>query len=467
MDYSNIQGGLKLLFQSELELYLKNYLDVALLQKLKGESSLSKPDRIFTSNQAFWVNAINNNLYPGQIIELSNFRILEWIPWSPGLFYTRQASMQRNKALESYRWPGSSESFAKVFFPFKSIADIIFPSRNRRIVEMRPSEKVGMVKGGYGSLRIAPKHINNDLQYINCASSTGVSHEGIAITMREEHYRKIIERIRNGEVPLVDIVGRLMVLPRDTSLINLRFDNSVPKFYIEVEKLETKGFLSSENATATIAVTYCENCNYTRNDFSYTFCSFNPTKDNADLKGAVSWLHDYAIRYSNEKNPLIIGDFDEFYDHFPDVKLPLKEVAKGIISFEEIEFLKKSVHIEINETFMGDKNIITNSQIGVFKGDATGANINIQQNNYALPADLDYLKLTEELNQLKAELDKIAQSGDERRAVAEVVDAKTASQEKDGNKVIKHLVSAGKWVFGVAEKLGVALVVDLMKRHMV
>ena len=60
-----------------------------------------------------------------------------------------------------------------------------FPQKSKRIIELRPDEKKGFIQGGYGSLRVAPKIINNELQYFLCASSTGVSHEGINCYIKE------------------------------------------------------------------------------------------------------------------------------------------------------------------------------------------------------------------------------------------------------------------------------------------
>ncbi|MBD0399987.1 hypothetical protein [Flammeovirga sp. EKP202] len=443
---------------------LKDYLDVALLNKSLEVKELNEPDKIFSNSEEFWIAAMENDLYAGQIIKLPNYKLLEWVPSSPGLFHTRQAKQKREFAMSSNRrWrERKREDEEMIRFPTRHV-------KNKKVIELRPSEKRSMIQGGFGSLRVAPKTINNDLFYILCATSSGVSHEGITTSLRKEHYAKVVEELRKGKVPEVDITARLMILPEEFSPIknNYQHYRTIPKYYLEVLELGVADFKSPANAVVSVAITYAKKDEFIRNNsFSYSFCSFNPTNNNSELRGAVSWLHDYAERYSEEKNPIILGDFDEEFNHFGDVEFPIKQIANGKIPLDKLHYFKEIFHYQINELIMGDKNVFKNSQIGAVGSNAISTNNSFQQMNYNIPEDLDFNKLHGQLGQLRENLAMKAKSPEEFKAIGEVAEAELASKDKDGNKVVKHLKGAGKWVFDTAKDVGMDLVTELIKKQM-
>jgi hypothetical protein len=84
-------------------------------------------------------------------------------------------------------------------------------------------------------------------------------------------------------------------------------------------------------------------------------------------------LNDYAVRYSQDREPNIIGDFDEYYEHFSSVDLPIIQIANGHIPIDKLKELqnKGNLHFEI---IQGDKiqsgnnsTIITRSTINLSK----------------------------------------------------------------------------------------------------
>jgi len=52
------------------------------------------------------------------------------------------------------------------------------------------------------------------------------------------------------------------------------------------------------------------------------------------------------------------------------------------------------------------------------------------------------------------------------KAIGVVADAEDAAAKGDGPAVLQYLKSAGKWTLGIAEKIGVALAVEALKRAM-
>ena len=52
------------------------------------------------------------------------------------------------------------------------------------------------------------------------------------------------------------------------------------------------------------------------------------------------------------------------------------------------------------------------------------------------------------------------------RAIVAVADAEDAAAKGDGTATLRHLKAAGQWTLGIAEKIGVAVAVEAIKRAM-
>jgi len=116
---------------------LKDYFDLSLISKITGKASNKSEDLNIASDRLFWKEAIDSNLYPGQIVKLSNYKMLEWIPSSPGRYHTNDARFERD---EAYRRHFEKER-RKGIDPKKG-----------RFIELSPGDKRSMIKGGLGSL---------------------------------------------------------------------------------------------------------------------------------------------------------------------------------------------------------------------------------------------------------------------------------------------------------------------------
>lgn len=361
MDISSIFRGNQARIGSKRQILssLKDYFDLGLISKLSGVSKKKTKDLVFHEDDKFWHNAINSNLHPGQIIKLNNFKILEWIPSSPGRYHTFEAKHERESALKRH---------------FENEKRQGIDQKKGRIIELRPSDKKSMVKGGLGSLRVGPKQIMGSLKYIMCASSIGISHEGIVVLLEKEFYEKLIEEIKAGRNPTVNLVGRVMLIPKELSLINFEYHRDVPKYYIDVEECELLPNKKPNQGVVSVAITYAREEDLSEyGAFSYSFCQFSALK--TDLNGIADWLKSYAIKYSKSKDPIIVGDYDEYHDYFEKVEFPITDIANGKISVENLYKFKKLFDFQINEKTMGDKNIFNNSQIGAVGSNSTSSNI--------------------------------------------------------------------------------------------
>jgi len=431
---------------------LKDYFDIALFSKLKTTKNESLNDLIFFHNNDFWSQALVSNIYAGQIIKLQNFKMLEWIPNSPGLFHTRFGRDERERAFERHFENERRKGNRQI---------------EQHFIELRPGDKRSMVKGGIGSLRLGPKKIDGNLKYIMCATSNGVSHEGIVVLLESEHYSDIISEIRTNKNPTVNITGRIMILPKELSLISNEYNREVPKFYIEVEEIELLKNDNPNQGIVSVAITYANEEEIKQYDaFSYSFCQFSPSASEHNLEGVRDWLRNYAIKYSQTSTPLIVGDFDEYYNHFEKVQFPISDIANGMISVENLHKFQKLFDFNINETTMGDKNIFNNSQIGAVGSNAKAAKNKFEQNNYILPDNLNFDIIGQELSKLKNSLKSNAETSEQFNAIGEVVEAENAAKNKDGNKIVQHLLNGGKWVLNTAKDIGVEVVAELVSKQM-
>jgi hypothetical protein len=311
---------------------LKDYIDLALFKNIKKEGSNAAPDKEIISNKNLWEFLIRNEGYPNQKIKFNKFFLLECIPTSPGQYFTWEAIEMRRSAEHRSR-------------------EYIRP--NQRFVELRPNEKESMVKGGLGSLRIGPKKIEGETKNILGLSSSAISHEGIPILINQPLFLKIVNEINEKGSVCVNLVGSLRLLPSDNFGIRVSYGREVPKYCIEAEEIEV---LKNEiiKPQVSVATLYNNHENRLGSGYGHSFCTFEPIQHDKNVKLAVEWLKDYAVRYSSDKEPNIIGDFDEYYEHFSSVDLPIIQLANGHIPFDKLAQLQSNGNLHF-EIVQGDK----------------------------------------------------------------------------------------------------------------
>ncbi len=76
----------------------------------------------------------------------------------------------------------------------------------------------------------------------------------------------------------------------------------------------------------------------------------------------------------------------------------------------------------------------------------------------------DIAKLREELSLLRQNMSREAKTSDESIAAGEVAKAEKSLEEKDIQNALKHLKSAGTWALDVAQKIGVPVAIEFIKR---
>jgi hypothetical protein len=82
-------------------------------------------------------------------------------------------------------------------------------------------------------------------------------------------------------------------------------------------------------------------------------------------------------------------------------------------------------------------------------------------------SNIDLPRLAEELTRLRAAMKQETEGTREQdKAIVVVADAEEAAINGDGPTTLQHLKAAGKWALGIAEKIGVTVATEAIKRAM-
>jgi len=307
------EGDGRALEEYDVVKILNDTLKTILYGKVYPKGIPNQVDRSYFDNVSFWKDALSSQHFPSAYIVLYDFHLLEWLPFSPGRYFTRNAENERRRAASKFSY---------------------------KRYEYLPGGKGSMVRGGIGTIRLAEKNINGSKIAFLGASSTGIAHQGIPIAFPWEEYQKVIPIIKESGGCQVKLVGSLQTMTEDFPSLN--YDENIPRYCLFAEEVIVKRASTHNELLTTIAIMFTakQETRYYRGkrEKSWTFCSFHPGSPQRDERSrAVEWLLDYARRYS-EDEPVILTDFDE---HQPlrngcRVEFPISDIVRGIIDWETL-----------------------------------------------------------------------------------------------------------------------------------
>jgi hypothetical protein len=285
-------GNNEMVKKEDAQLLLADYLS---LQKYSVVRTTSAPPvkhaatDSCSDNREFWERA--RHFAEGQHILLESFHVTEWLPASPGRYFTERAKMERNRA----------EQF--------------WTER-----EYLPLGKLGMILGGIGSVRLASKRTKFGILHFLGATSSGDSNQGIPLCVPSDMYGQLADPIRQYGGMRCQVAGTIQVL--DRSIDRISFDPGIPKYAVLADDIRIINPSAGGVIQAAASVLYGGACREYERDYrannamGWSFAYFNPAIDSANgLRNAVEWLEDYVRRHSVSEGPRIIGDFDEHMEH--------------------------------------------------------------------------------------------------------------------------------------------------------
>lgn len=309
---------------------LADAVNVSVYGRIEAPKPSTSAELRFASNEGFWGDVMAERVGQGVRVRLNRFQITEWIPSSPGRFFTKEAVDARVIAEHYLRFDRS---------------------------EYLPLGKMNMVLGGVGSLRLAPRQMGAKEMYTFGATSNGISHQGVPILLSEDEAQRVLPHIRSSGGCRANISGYIKVIQKDS--LPLNYDVEVPKYLIFVDRLEVLG--SAQGLLVTVAISFGSPS--TPNRKFWSFCSFNPATQSP--KDAADWLRAYAERYSESQDTQILSDFDEHVSHFnKPIEFPLDKVLHGEIDIVRLLEYQDAMNVTFNisgDLVRGDKNIYGNS----------------------------------------------------------------------------------------------------------
>ncbi len=161
----------------------------------------------------------------------------------------------------------------------------------------------------------------------------------------------------------------------------------------------------------------------------------------------------------------------------------MKEVTENDLIYKVLELIEMRIKFNpqqhnfdnTNTTLIIDKifTIMNNTgdtynvnQAGAVGPNSSAENNSFVQNNLKINDEIDFENLIRELQVLKSAMKSNAEKPEDYSAVAEIAYAEVAAENKEGSKVVKHLMQAGKFAFQMAKDIGVELIASIISKQM-
>lgn len=293
-----------------------------------------------TSIGHIWDALLKRECQAGDRVKAGGVVLCEWLPLSPGRYYTRDAMRAREMAGHWY---------------------------DEQVQEFRPSGKASMLSGGIGSLRVRALPAVAQTHALLNAVSTEYSHTGMPVRLPLQLFNRVVDEIRRFGSVKADISGTVSTISvRDTPF---EHDPRVPAAVIEVDELsKVRATERDKRVSATVAITFAplqaiDARNLERDALfrpqggrKYSYASFPINGRDDGLVDACRWLEDYVIRQSDGIPNAIVCDFDDTQIWFDtEIKLPLSSVKAGLYSLRQLSREAKSVFMSYRTADLGGR----------------------------------------------------------------------------------------------------------------
>lgn len=447
----------------QVEPFLDNHLATAnyIVPTTDGSERIQQSnDKTFHTNNSIWEAILYDRIRRTDInIILDGFFLFEWLPRSPGLFYTSKGRAARSDAQ----------------YNIESIRD--------GVIVYNPYGKGSMLDGGVGNVRLKPIEVKDNTYCLMSASSSGVCHEGFPIALPIELYNECIEEITDRGAVVRQLTGKLRFVPDNLAPL-YRGYTEVPQLYLHIEDVSPTHHPQSrhmEELRVSVAASFLSDYEGSNKVYA-TYVHFDPSEPKS-LRKSVEWMEqDYVIgKYKGQ----VLTDFDEQESNFAAAPFSLEKVmslslvradvrniaSKLNINAESVLQHQAQVVISIGEVYMDSKYKILGGQQG-----AVGDNAQASEFTQVSSLSSDTATLNEmvtQLSLLRAELKKKAKEEEEAGndtskydvAIGSVTAAKDAADKGDESKVRGYLATAGGWVADFASKVGISLVTEIIKKE--
>jgi len=336
--------------------FLKEYLQSRGLLKQDFLAVQGRRKVEYWSEEQFWQDVIRSErVYATCQVKLKEFSLTQWIPRAPGQYYTSAARKSRNNA----------EHFIK--------SRSRHQSRNTDYVVFDPYGKSEMVKGGVGCLRLAQKQVGSETLHFLCATSSGVTHKGLIVALRQELYEELIADIERFGGVCCDVFGQIRYWS-GKDLLPTYTPKHIPRMYLYADKIIPLRRTDSNIFDVTAAVLFEGKVDGVEGTF-FVYSHFNPAKRHSldhTIEQCVDWMEKSYVKglYGGR----ILTDFDEVAPRFEDVSFPVKALMNPKTDASEV--LDMCSKLYESQSFV-DKSLVESLVRQVITEKTTGTSITI------------------------------------------------------------------------------------------
>jgi hypothetical protein len=396
----------------------------------------------FSSSEDFWGDG---TIILGEV-RLKNFRLTDWFPRAPGVYWSRNAADARTMAMRS---PTTDDPLLGRYFS--------------------PRSKMGLIEqGGIGCIRLRPKNIDGTECWLATALTATECHQGVPLAIPADVLAKA--GVKWGEQVIVE--GRVRFL-QDAGLDDVAsYVHHARPLIVFVDKLS--GVKVTKNLDPIIispVALFESGKSDDRNShgpLQYTFVQC-PAGADSSLDEAGEWIEKYAAKFSGR----VITNYDEQRPMFANAPLSYQKlVAKtydqalitNIYGAVNVRKLDKLVQKSIVHRH-GDTNVQNNITVGgaaIINIDSTLNNVQQSIGCATSLSDSQKSDLEKLVVSLRAELDAIkSDHTEEAKAVSDALEkavATAAKPQAERKKSLldlsaKGLKDAAELVSDVAQKI--------------
>jgi hypothetical protein len=378
---------------------------------LRNREYLTKPilasqseDRSYSSSEQFWTDILSGKLRSSFVVSLSNLRLFEWFPRSPGLYHTGKAAYAREEALRhiDYGFPDRSDVTRDHANPLRRITPA--GDSDDRLIVFTPAGKQSMLEGGIGCIRLKPIQFPDGIFWFMSASSTESPDQGIPVAIADEDYGRVIETIQNCGYCICNLVGRIKFVGQDGPRLYPSF-GGVPQIYVQIESLEPQR-TEKIGADVSVAVSFKGNVEG-RVGIYAAYVTFDPSQMHSK-SDAIEWLKSKYVegRYAGT----IVTDFDQQANIFSRTLFSLDAVMARNDLTDVFQMLmadntlaplvgagRLNLMINYGKVTMSKYNISNSTNTNIID-QSPGATISVSQ--LPKPADVDIRKELSELRDI-------------------------------------------------------------------
>ncbi len=393
-------------------LFIDQHVSPLFFRRTNGGRTVRHSKNIVSEEQ-FWGE--DGNVVFGAV-RLDGFRLTDWFPRAPGVYWSRYARQAREYVLSG---PSHTDAELGKYFSPQSKMDLI-------------------EEGGIGTIRLRPRRIDDEDCWLATALTGIECHCGIPLAIPDTVLRKA--SVSWGD--RVNIQGRVRFL-QDAGLDDTaaRVHHARP-LIVFVDELEGVATRRSDEPIIITPVALFESADshsrdsYDRAQYTFVQCVAGP---DSELDAAVDWIEKYTTKYAGR----VITNFDEQRPVLADAPLSYQRLVAKTYDRTVIKHfagtilagrIDKVVQESVTTQYLGDVHMGHNINVGgsaIINIDSVISNVT-QTIGSAPGLDSTQKSQLEALVQsLKADLDKLKASHvDETKEIAEALEKAVANAAK-------------------------------------